>query len=78
MNLVQFNLDVDPKVKKKVRKDSVGLEFVHAVIANAIFTDFFKRYPRQSDRREIYEKMKHELNGSASANGSHVEQTTAE
>lgn len=69
MNLVQFNVDVKPELKKRVKRDSLAFELKHDVIANTVFEDFFKRYPKGEDRRRMYEEMKSKLNGATGGTG---------
>lgn len=61
MSLIQFNVDVDPALKKKVRMDCAEFEINNAVVANTIFEEFFRRHPQPEDRAKLYRKMKAKL-----------------
>lgn len=54
MNLVQFNVNIPPKIKKQVRLDSFEFDVNQSVIANAAFEEFFKQ--EAEARKQCYAK----------------------
>lgn len=61
MTLEQFNIDLAERLKKKFKVEAVKLDFTHAVLINAMVENFFRRYPTEAARQEIYEAMKQKI-----------------